>query len=134
ENAATRERDQILNFGLNFGLLGAAKDIVRLAAEREKPDAERESGYQARDEARLEAGLRQLEKRMDPGVDRILMRYWLQRHAALPAAQRLPEIDAWFGAEPSPEALEAKLDALYGATTLADTEARLRWFRADRID
>jgi hypothetical protein len=134
DNAAMRERDQILNFGLNFGLIDAAKDIVRNAIERDKPDAERESGYQARDEARLEGDLRQLEKRLDPRVDRLVMRYWLQRHAALPAAQRVPEIDAWLGAEATQASIDAKLDALYAATTLADTETRLRWFRAGRTE
>jgi hypothetical protein len=134
DNAAMRERDQILNFGLNFGLIDAAKDIVRLASEREKPDTERESGYQSRDEARLEGDLRQLEKRLDARVDRILMKYWLQRHAALPAAQRVAEIDAWLGAGATSGAIDAKLDALYATTTLTDTETRLRWFKADKAE
>jgi hypothetical protein len=134
QNHAMRERDQILGFGLNFGLIDAAKDIVRVAMEREKPDAERESGYQARDEARLEGDLRQLEKRLDVGVDRRLARYWLERYIALPAAQRVPELDAWLGADATAKDIDARLESLYAGTGLADTETRLRWFGASRAE
>jgi hypothetical protein len=129
---ATRERDQILGFGLNFGLLDAAKDIVRNAAEREKPDAEREAGYQARDEAKLEGDLRQLEKRLDPGVDRRVMGYWLQRHVALPHAQRVAEIDTWLGGADDAAEIDARLAPIYAGTGLVDTGARLRALRASR--
>jgi len=132
ENSAHRERDQILNFGLNFGLLDAAKDIVRNAAEREKPDAEREAGYQQRDEATLEGNLKQLEKRLDPKVDRRLMQYWLERYVALPKAQRVAEIDAWLGANATARDIPAKLEPLYAGTGLTDTETRLRWFKASK--
>jgi hypothetical protein len=132
--AAHRERDQILNFGLNLGLLDAAKDIVRTAAEREKPDAERETGYQARDEAKLEGDLKQLEKRLDPGVDRQLMTYWLTRYLALPKTQRIAELDAWLGLDATPADLPAKLEPLYAGTGLADTETRLRWFKASKAE
>jgi hypothetical protein len=132
ENAAMRERDQVLAFGLGTGLLDAAKDIVRNAAERAKPDAEREAGYQARDQAKLEGDLRQLEKRFDPAVDRVLMTYWLERYVALPKAQRVPEIEAWLGPDATAAGLAAKLAPLYEGTGLGDTATRLRWFKASR--
>lgn len=132
--AANRERDQILNFGLNLGLLDAAKDIVRNAAEREKPEAERETGYQARDEAKLEGDLTQLEKRLDVKVDKQLMTYWLTRYLALPKAQRIAEVDAWLGTGATVADLPKKLDPLYAGTGLADTQARLRWFKASKSE
>ena len=134
QNAANRERDQILNFGLNIGLLDAAKDIVRIAAEREKSDAERETGYQARDEAKLEGDLKQLEKRLDTGVDRQLMTYWLTRYLALPKEQRVAELDAWLGANATAADLPKKLEPLYANTGLADTATRLRWFKASKAE
>jgi hypothetical protein len=134
---ATRERAQLLNYFPNFGLLGAATTLARLAIEREKPAEERQTGYQPRDEARLEAGLRQLERRMDPAVDRRIVEYWLRRYLALPAAQRLPELDAWLGVDAeggeAPD-LWARLDALYAGTRLHDTEARLGWLQSGRAD
>src|SRR6478672_6036053 len=57
---ATRERDFLLPF-LRPGLLGSAVTLRRLALERAKPDAQRESGYQQRDEALMEASLKQLQ-------------------------------------------------------------------------
>src|SRR3546814_2009776 len=42
-------------------LLSAAYRLQRLALERGKPDAERERGYQQRDEARIKAALRSEE-------------------------------------------------------------------------
>jgi hypothetical protein len=133
QQAAMRERDQILAFGLNFGLLDAAKDIVRNATERAKPDAEREAGYQERDQARLESDLTQLEKRLDPAVDRRVLRYWLLRYLALPAEQRVAELDAWLG-DATPETLEARLEPLYAGTGLADTATRLKAYRASSRD
>jgi hypothetical protein len=137
EARRVRERNQLTNFFPNFGLLGAAKDLVRLGIEREKAPEAREGGYQPRDEARLEGNLRQLERRMDPAVDRQITAYWLRRYLTLPAEQRLPELDAWLGVGASDTAapgLEARLDALYANTRLHDTEARLRWFNAPRAE
>jgi hypothetical protein len=86
---------------------------------------------QGRDEARLEATLRQLERRMEPAVDRRINEYWLRRYLELPAGLRLPELDAWIGGNDH-AAVAARLDALYAGTRLADTEARLAWLDADR--
>ena len=126
----TRERDQL--FGLmqaQTQLLGGAMRLQRLALERGKPDAERESGYQLRDEARIEAALRQAQRRYAPAVEKAILSELLERHRALPADQRVPEIDQVFGADAA--AAEAALDALYAGTALASEEERLRLMAAD---
>jgi hypothetical protein len=133
----TRERALLTNYFPNFGLLGAARDLYRLSIEREQPAEQRESGYQPRDEARLEGTLRQLERRMDPAVDRQVSEYWLRRYLALAPELRLPELDAWLGVEATASEapqLGERLDALYAGTQLGDTEARLRWFNASRAE
>lgn len=125
---ASRERDFILPF-LRPGLLGAAVQLQRLALERGKPDAQRETGYQQRDEALIEGGLKQLQRRYHPEVEKATLRYALKRYFALPPAQRLPEFDAVFG---SNEAEAAKrLDALYAGTRLGDEAVRLAAMRQD---
>ena len=125
---ANRERDLLLPF-LRPGLLGAAINLQRLALERGKPDAQRESGYQQRDEALIEAGQKQLQKRYDPEVEKATLRYALKRYFALPAAQRLAEFDAVFGTS---EAEAAKrLDALYAGTKLGTESERLAAMKAD---
>jgi len=92
---AMRERDFLLPF-LRPGLLGSAITLNRLALERGKPDAQRESGFQLRDEVLIEGGLKQLQRRYDPEVEKATLRYALKRYYALPAAQRIAEFDAPF--------------------------------------
>ena len=125
---ATRERDFILPF-LRTGLLGQAITLQRLALERGKPDAQRESGYQQRDEALIEGGLKQLQKRYHPDVEKAVLMFALQRYFALPAAQRVAEFDAVFGKD----AAEAKprLDALYAGTKLGTENERLAAMKMD---
>ncbi|MFC4729811.1 S46 family peptidase [Coralloluteibacterium thermophilus] len=131
---ATRERDLWVGAVASGGLVGTASRLYRQARENARPDAEREPGFQARDRARNEAQLRQLERRYDPQVDRALLAMKLRRYAALPAEQRVPELDAWLGLRPGrtgvPD-LDARLDALYAGSGLGETENRLRWFEAD---
>ncbi|MFN7137288.1 MAG: S46 family peptidase, partial [Thermomonas sp.] len=103
--------------------------LQRLALERGKPDAQRESGYQQRDEALIEGGLKQLQKRFDPGVEKATLRYALKRYFALPAAQRVPEFDAVFGTDEAEAA--QRLDALYAGTRLGDEGVRLAAMHQD---
>jgi hypothetical protein len=100
-----------------------------LAHERRRPDAQRESGYQQRDEDLIAGTLRQVQRRYDPSVEKRLVTALLTRYQALPDAQRLPEFDAVFGR--SPEALKLKIEQVYGATHLGDEAKRLAWFNAD---
>ena len=123
-----RERDFILPF-LRPGLLGAASQLQRLALERGKPDAQRESGYQQRDEALIEGGLKQLQRRYDPQVEKASLRFALKRYFALPAAQRVAEFDAVFGANEAEAA--QRLDALYAGTKLGDEATRLATLKLD---
>ena len=125
---ATRERDFILGY-LRTGLLGSAVTLQRLALERGKPDAERETGYQQRDEALIEGSLKQLQRRYHPDVEKAMLAYALERYFALPAAQRVAEFDAVFGKNET-EA-KARLDALYAGTKLGTESERVAAMKAD---
>ena len=124
---ATRERDFLLPL-LRPGLLGSAISLRRLAMERGKPDAQRESGFQLRDEVLIEGGLKQLQRRYDPEVEKATLRYALKRYYALPAAQRVAEFDAAFGASEAIAA--ANLDAIYLTTKLGTEADRLALMKA----
>ncbi len=124
---ATRERDFILGY-LRTGLLGSAVSLQRLALERTKPDAQRESGYQQRDEALIEAGLKQLQRRYHPDVEKAVLAYALQRYFALPANQRVAEFDAVFGNNPG--IARSRLDAMYAGTRLGEEAERLALLKA----
>jgi hypothetical protein len=132
---STRATEQLLRMLDNVSLYAAARDLYRLAGEREKPDSRRERGYQGRDEARIRAGLERMDRRYDAGVDRAMLGYLLQGLISLPAEQRIPELDRWVAGE-SGEAnaagLAERLDALFAGTRIGSAEQRMSWFKADR--
>src|SRR3546814_18549662 len=94
-------------------LLGSAYRLQRLALERGKPDAERETGYQQRDEVRIEAALKQVQRRYDARVEKAIMTELLRRYRALPADQHLAQLDAVFG--PDSASATVPLHRLYAS-------------------
>ena len=127
---ANRERDLVFGQLRNTGVLGSATQLYRLAIEREKPDAQREQGYQQRDLPAFEGGLKQMERRYEPGMDRQLQAYWLREYLKLPADQRVAALDQWLGGNDE-AAITAALDRL-AETGLHASEDRLALLKADR--
>ena len=126
----TRERDLVVGQLNNTAMIGTAVQLYRLAIERDKPDAQRESGYQQRDYPAIEGAQKQLEQRYVAAMDRQLQQYWLQQYVQLPAAQRLAPVDKWLVGNKEQNITRA-LDKL-AKTELGSTDARLKWFKADR--
>ncbi|HEY9255410.1 MAG TPA: S46 family peptidase [Stenotrophomonas sp.] len=127
---ATQGRDLVLGQLNRTGTVGAAVSLYRLALERAKPDAERESGYQERDLPQLQGTLKQMERRYVAAMDRQLQAYWLNEYTRLPAQQHVAAVDQWLGSADA-AAVEAAVSRLAG-TRLGDTDERLKWFQADR--
>ncbi|MEG3183533.1 S46 family peptidase [Novilysobacter erysipheiresistens] len=128
--SATRERDLVLGQLRRTGVLGAATSLYRLAIEKQKPDAEREPGYQQRDLPGFEGSMRQMDKRYAAAMDRQLQEYWLREYLKLPADQRVAAIDSWLGGSDE-AAIRAALDTL-AKTALGDLDTRLALLQADR--
>ncbi|MCR6497180.1 S46 family peptidase [Thermomonas sp. S9] len=126
----TQERDLVLGSFDRTGVIGVAVNLYRLAIERQKPDAERESGYQQRDLPVIEGGLKQMERRYVPAMDRQLRQYWLDRYVALPADQRVAAVDAWLGG--SDKAAAERALARLDGSKLGNLDERLKWFKAGR--
>ncbi len=128
-----RERDATLQaLYFNSTLLGSARTIRRLAEERQKPDADREAEYQQRNWERLRESQERLQRTIDLGADRALLRYALLEAAALPKEQRIEALDALVGlsaglAEADAKAkVDAWLASLYAAPSqLVDQKARM---------
>ena len=114
-------------------LLGAAQRLYRLSKEREKPNAQRESGYQDRDLTFFRQGLQALDRRYDPTVDKAEWLLFLNGYIQQPAAERVPTFDKALGLTPQTTAadLPGLLDSYYATTTLGDTETRLALMEAD---
>ena len=107
-----------------------ARRLYRLSRERQKPDMQREPGYQERDLGRFKERMTRLERTFDPGVDRTFWSDFILLYAATPEEQHEAVFDRWFGITGSDgdrAAVDAKLDAMYAASTLGATEARLAW-------
>ncbi|MDR6644757.1 hypothetical protein J2X57_004000 [Luteibacter sp. 1214] len=128
-----RDRDLLLGLLTSqTQLMRGALSIDRLSVERLKADAERESGYQKRDEELIQSQLKQIQRRYDPRVEKALVTSVLTRYQQLPDAQRLPEVDKVFGRTPAE--LTRALDGIYGATTFAGEAERTRLFAAAPAD
>jgi len=104
------------NVATNSDLLKNARSLVRLAQERKKPDAERESGYQQRDLSFIKARLTRLEQSYVGSVDQARFSASLQRYAKLKSHPQ--GLDAVLPAV-------ADVPALYTGSKLGDTSARL---------
>ena len=101
-------------------LLKSARTLYRLALERQKPDAQRESGYQERDLSFIKARLTRLEQSFVPQVDQARYAAALVRYGRIDAKVRPQGVDALLPAHDA-------LGGLYKASELSDTARRLAW-------
>lgn len=134
ESQSGREASLYYDFlGGRSSLLRAARRLYRLSRERQKPDQQREPGYQERDMVRIRERLKRIDRTFDPEVDRACWRQFVLNYAKLPAKQRVQAFDDWFGIRstglPEPE-LDRRLDEMYGQTRLGDLETRISWMKA----
>jgi hypothetical protein len=105
-------------------LLKSARTLYRLALERQKPDAQREAGYQERDLSFIKARLTRLEQSFVPSVDQARWIAGLNRYARIDTKNHPQGLDALL---PKVDAVPA----LYKSTELADTNKRLAWIGKD---
>jgi len=116
-----QERDLMIRMLNSTGTLGTAVRLYRLAIEREKPDIQRQLGYQQRDWPVIEGGLRQMDQRYVPAMDRQLQHYWLQQLWALPDTRY--RFDDWFASAitiPSDSAALQENELLTALTALLE--------------
>jgi len=108
-------------------LLGVAQRLYRLAKERQKPDAQRDSGYQERDMAFFRQGLQALDRRYDASVDKAEWKLFLDGYIDQPQAERVAVFDNALGLNgvDDEKQLDAILDDYYEGTSLDESETRL---------
>ena len=124
QDMALQRQEAAWNEATHSDLLKSARTLYRLALERQKPDAEREGGYQERDLSFIKARLTRLEQSFVPAVDEARYGAALARYARIDGAVRPQGVDALL---PAPGALPA----LYRSSELADTAKRLAWIGKD---
>jgi len=128
---AARERWTYDN-ATRSSLLSAAQRLYRLSHERQKPDAEREAGYQERDMAFFEQGMQAMDRRFDPAVDRAVWLYFLEQYLNAPESARVAALDEALGLPETwdEQTVADTLDRFYAETELGDAERRLALMEA----
>jgi len=130
---ADKNRDAREQFWFNYALrpqlLAAAHELYRLSRERQKPDAEREPGYQDRDLRFIRERMEAIARRYDPDVDRAEWLLFLRGYMSQPAGQRVAPLDAALKlpAQFDQATVEALLAPYYRDTQLGDVATRLAW-------
>ncbi len=110
-------------------LFKAAQDLYRLALEQQKPDAEREFGYQQRDLKMWQGRLKRLDTSSAPAVDLALWSQQLAVYLQQPAHLRVAELDNALQLVPGMNAAQiaATLAPWYEKTSLGNSDGRLAW-------
>lgn len=110
-------------------MLQAAMLLYRLAQESQKPDAEREMGFQQRDLSMIESRLARMEKSFHPRMDLAIWAEQLAEYLAQPDTVRVSELDDALGltAGMSHEQVAGKLAALYPQSQLTSMAGRKAW-------
>ena len=129
KNHSTKELDLWRSYFGYATLPSVAGRLYRLAIEKEKPDTERESGYQERDMTRFKQSLQRVSRSYDEKVDKALLTYLLNRYIELDSKDRLVSVDKVFELNKSTDAkqLAKMLDRMYAKSELDDETIRLAW-------
>ncbi|XHS76631.1 S46 family peptidase [Burkholderiaceae bacterium UC74_6] len=130
ERQQLAQREFLLGNGTSPRLLTAARQLYKLARQQQLPNAERESGFQQRDELPLRQSQQALDRRYDEATDKALVGHFLARYLAQPADTLNTAFVSALGLEAgmTEAAIKARLDALYAGSTLAKGADRAAWF------
>ncbi|MBL4582599.1 MAG: S46 family peptidase [Gammaproteobacteria bacterium] len=128
-NHAAREADLVRSYMRYATLPSAAHRLYRLAMEKQKPDAQREPGYQERDLRRLRQSMQAISRRFDETVDKATLSYLLSRYAELPEQYRSQATDSFFGISSNIDQTQVDqiIEDSYAQTSLSDEATRLAW-------
>ncbi|MBQ4859664.1 S46 family peptidase [Pseudoalteromonas sp. MMG007] len=120
------ERDRMLGYVHRSQMISTARRLYRLAYEKQKPNSERESGYQERDLPRIKAGLERMTRRYDSKVDKAILLHFLELYAALPKEERFSDVDKVFKVQNGFDKAtqSALLDSMYEQSRLDNATVR----------
>ena len=129
ESATESQRNFWYNNATRSTMLATARRLYRWSLERQKPDAERESGYQDRDETFFKQRLQQIERRYEPSVDKAIWLLFLGYYQDADPALRVSAFDKALGLSPDmgADAVEALIEPYYQGGELTDPAKRFEW-------
>lgn len=122
----TRPRDEAYASFMATPQLEWARRLLRVAHERQLPEAKRELGYQERDLPRLRQRIDADQRRLHLPSERRYADHFLAELLALPADQRVPQLDAWLAGRSPAQVVED----LYRDSAVDTVAERLALFDA----
>lgn len=131
ERAKADKQDFWYDFATRPQLLGVAERLYRLSIERQKPDMEREPGFQERDIERIAEGMKRIDRRFDAAVDKAIWEMYLNSYLSEPAENRVAALDNALSLDEQ-KPLQPQLERFYANTQLVDVETRLALMTATK--
>ncbi len=116
---------QFVSSRFGSALLAQAYTVYRTAVEKQKPDLERELGYQERDLSNIIQSIELAERGYDLKTDKAFLTYRIKSLVDYPWEQ-IPDAFKELLTKPSNQAIERYVDNLYDKTICDDTETRLK--------
>ena len=132
--AKMQEHDFVLSRMLRqCDYLSLASTVYRWACEREKPDLERDRGFQDRDTLAAKERLQNAQINLVPEVDKEVLTYFLDQAKQLPPDQQIAPLSALLG-NPSDKQTDEKelVERWYAGTKIGGADARLAMFAMTR--
>lgn len=136
EGQQHQERDLLLGYIKRTNMLPTAQKLLRLAHENQKPDTEREPGYQQRDMTRFTQRMERIDRRYEPMVDAAVLLHFLEKYAAMPKSEHIAAIDKAFDMSDgfNAQVVAKRLEQMHKTTTLGNKDARLAWMKKSPQD
>lgn len=135
EHEKTYEHDYYLGrMGWGCDYLRLANSVYRWAVEREKPDMERERGYQERDLAGARDRLKNAQTNLVPQADKEILKYFLTKAIELPPSQRIAAIDQMVAEQGDNKYkyIDQLVEEMYAQSKVGDLDRRMAMFDMTR--
>jgi hypothetical protein len=117
--------NQLVSSYFGSALLSQAYTIYRTTQELQKPDMDREPGYQERDLPYIKERIQLADKGYDLDTDKAFLKFRLKGLVDYPWEQ-IPEAFHELLSRPSNQAIEDYVNSLFAETSLVDTDMRLK--------
>lgn len=117
--------NQLVSSYFGSALLSQAYTIFRTSDELQKPDMDREPGFQERDIPYIKERIQLADRGYDLDTDKAFLKFRLKGLVDYPWEQ-IPEAFHELLSKPSNQVIEEYVDTLFSETSLADTETRLK--------
>jgi len=129
QSQANAKRDFYFGYAKNSSLLNAASRLYRLAKESEKPNAQREIGFQERDINRIKSRLNRLKTRFVPSVDQAIWQMTISQYLSQDNNTQVTAFNKALGLsdEMSTQQVNVHLADFYANSQLSDAQTRLDW-------